>query len=427
MGFNFLALARFFCMHFRVSDVWKIDPRQGRTEAWTLMSRPGGVGVEPRTLALEVGSVLKEGSEQNIETFRFQLNGDARQQVVRCPLVSESPRCRFMTKPASMGDTQHVCLLNVVTRNIWSSMPIRMVARFPFYPVGDGGKREALDRLEAEAGAVPGAYLEFGNTPKQGQDVERLPVEERLDHGFLNRFFVASMALVTEGNLRNGVVPIPRAVCLDVGLPVFKGPPPPPSGYDGDPQTWNEHWLKANAGEHHIQMFYALPVNHVLAWGLRSEAFAAKRKLPSLRFQFVPPPHAGMGDKPLLLYYLVADLHFEGLVREVQRVWMGKVDMRPLSALSFELYPMCNKRDYPDLPQHVEVVGGVVALRSYLTYLAPEPGAVNDQIIAQLIPTLCPGFPEPDGWEPYSQEELTFIDGAVRHGGGGASAFQRTK
>jgi len=420
LGFKFKELARYLCIYFRVTDVWKIDPRQGRVEAWTLMIEGAGqgaaVGIKPRTLAVEVGSVLQMDAK-SIETFKFAIDGDPLQQVVRCPLVNNTPRCRFLSPPR--GDLEHVCLLNVVTRNVWCSTPVSMAARFPFYPVGDKGKREALDKLQLEGGAVPGPYMQFGATPKDGADVDKVPVEESLVHGFLNRFYVATMALVNDSNLRNGVVPIPYAECLAAGLPVFKGPPPPPSDYEGDVETWNRNWLEHTAKEHRIQCFYAIPVNHVLAWGLRNEAYATRRKLPSLRFQFIPPAHAGMGSNPVLLYFLVADLHFDFLVREVQQYWIGNVDVRPLASLSFELYPVCARSANPNVPANIDTVGGVAALRSYLTYLAPDVGAVKPEEIPNLIPTLCPGFPEPDGWVPYTRDEMTLIEHAAGGGGGG--------
>lgn len=397
---NFVVLARFFCERFRVVDVWQINPRQGRTEAWTLMGAP-------RTLGVEVGSVNNGGGEE-IKTFRFRLSSeqaDSEAQKVVCQLVP-SPLCRFLGPPK--GDLQHICLFNVITRGVWCNLPIEMAARFPFYPIGDGGQREALDKLMGEAGAVAGAYMRFASTAKDGADVETIPVREEIDHGFLNRFAAATLALVTDRNLRNGIMPIPYDVCVAAGLPVFRGPPPPPSQFEGDAQTWNEHWLRVTEGQHRIQCFYALPVNHVLAWALRDEEYAARKRLPSLRFQFVPPAHAGMGADPVLLYYLVADLHMQQMEEEFRRVWMGKVDMRPLSALSWELIPNCNGAHYPAIPKDTEAIVGVAMLRSYLTYLAPEPGLTEDAI-AELIPTLCPGFPEPSAWIPYDREEMTAI------------------
>ena len=403
---NFLALARFFCEHFRVTDVWKINPRQGRTEAWTLMGAP-------RTLGIEVGSVHVQGQE--ICPMRFRLSSesaDAEAQCVRLPVVP-SQTCRLLGNTPPQGDLEHICLFNVITRGMWSNLPISLAVRFPFYPIADGGQREALDKLMGEAGAVAGAYMRITPTAKEGADVEAVPVREQTDHGFLNRFAAATLALVTERNIRNGIVPIPYEACVVAGLPVFRGPPPPPSEWPHDAQSWNERWLEATKDQHRIQCFYAVPVNHVLAWALRDEQYAARRRLPSLRFQFVPPPHAGMGTEPVLLYYLVADLHMLALEDEFKRVWMGKVDMRPLSTLRWEFVPDCNRAHYPSIPAEMEAVQGVAMIRSYLTYLAPEPG-LNEDAIAQLIPTLCPGFPEPASWIPYDPDELTAIQMATQ-------------
>jgi hypothetical protein len=260
----------------------------------------------------------------------------------------------------------------------------------------------------ADGGAIAGAYMRFGATTKEGADVEAVPVREEIDHGFLNRFAAATLALVNESNLRNGIIEIPYDVCVAAGLPVYRGPPPPPSDWQGDPQVWVERWERDTADRHRIRCFYAVPVNHVLAWPLRNEQYAIRRRLPSLRFQFVPPAQAGMGAEPVLLYYLLADLHMNGVESEFRRVWMGKVDMRPLSSLSFDLIPECNRAQYPNISAETEAVAGVATVRSYITYLAPEPG-LTAEVISQLIPTLCPGFPEPGGWIPYDPEELTAL------------------
>lgn len=397
-GPDFKTLAIFFCKLFRVNDVWQINPRQGRRETWSLMS-------ELQTLGVEVGSVMHAPSTP-IRTFQFHLDQKPEEQAVRCPLAGDTPLCRFLNQPK--GDTEHMALINVTTRGVWGNLPINMAVRFPFYHVAEGGKRAELDRLMHEAGAISGAYMDFAATPKDGRDVLHVPLQEQPGYGFLNRQAVATLALVNEDNLRNGIIPIPYEVCVAARLPVFRGPPPPPSHMEDKVEIWNEHWLKANADKHRIQMFYAVPINHVLSWAMRNEAYATKKRLPFLRFQFVPPPHAGMGKDPVLLYFLVADFHMDGLINEFRSVWLNKIDMRPLQSLSFDLIPETNRALYPQIAKETELVAGVCMVRSYLTYMTPEPG-LTPQMLAELIPTLSGGFPEPGAWVPYDPDEVAAI------------------
>lgn len=398
---TFLVLARFFCEYFRVTDVRHIDPRQGRTEAWMLMGRPHILGVE-------VGSVYHGPGSPAPQPMQFALDAPSFGQRVACPLPATTrgdARCRYLSEPA--GDLAHVCLLGAVLRGVWSSVPVKLAVRFPFYPVGDQGAAEAMDRMVAAADGVPSAFLTFGATPKEGREVEAVAVREDLSHGFLNRYAAATLALVNERNLGNGIIAIPHAVCAEAGLPVFRGIPPPPTELEDNVPLWEELWTRKNEGRHRIQQFFAVPVNHVLAWALRDETYAARKRLPSLKFRYMSPE---AGATPVTAYYLVADLHMDQLRSWFCAHWMGKVDMRPLSSLSFEFVPDCERSHYPDLPADVRVVQGVATVRSYLTYMTPQPGLTQEGIDA-LIPTLCPAFPEPTGWIPYDEEEMTFIAG----------------
>src|SRR6185295_8283405 len=118
---TFLVLARFFCEYFRVTDICHIDPRQGRTEAWMLMS-------QPRTLGVEVGSVFHGAGTPPPQPMQFTMGAPSFAQRVACPLivngVHDNARCRYLSEPA--GDMAHVCLLGAVMRGVWSSVPITL-------------------------------------------------------------------------------------------------------------------------------------------------------------------------------------------------------------------------------------------------------------------------------------------------------------
>lgn len=411
-GFDTLLLARWFCQQARVYDIWQVDPRQGRTEAWTLM------GLEPQVLGVQTGSTK--------QLMRFKVHDavNGEDQAVHCPLEVDgsSPFIRFLNSPLPELDLQHVCLLQVVTRGVCSNMPIWLDHRFDWYHTADGGRREQADRLlERHTGANRGVYLRIEATAKEGKDVNEIAVAAKdPNRGFLSLPFVATMALVTKENLLNGIVHIPRDVCLAARLPVWTGraPMPPPHEFQGSPDQWQAVYLERTADEPRPQTMYAIPINHVLAWSLRNTEYANSCDLTPLHFQFRPPAAAAAAgidiSRPVILYYLLPDLQFQRVVAGIQRDWLGKVDMRPLSSMAFDYIPECDRTLYPNLKQEEPlIVEGFCVAQSYLTYLAPKRQNITAAEIATFIPTLCPGFPEPD--TPLTPDEAALLQQQQAH------------
>jgi hypothetical protein len=215
-------------------------------------------------------------------------------------------------------------------------------------------------------------------------------------------------------------------VCLEANLPVFRGVPDPPEmflvhaleamtlGKDGHTkavlseeqkmearqhlsQKFKQNW-EANADPNgRMNTFFAIPINHLLAWCLHSEDYALQHGYRAEQFRFIPPPNnEGIPQEPIVLYYLIGDVMFHKLVAEFKRVWMNNVDMRPLTSMAFEFLPQLDRTRYPQIPKDVKTVQGVMSLRSYVTYLVPPK--LNRDTIDALAPTLVPGFPSCHQW-----------------------------
>lgn len=71
-----------------------------------------------------------------------------------------------------------VCVYNIVCKHIWSNVPINVAGRLNFYHKGinEMQQSEAQDNLFAAAGAVKGAFISIGRTPKEGQDINVVPM-----------------------------------------------------------------------------------------------------------------------------------------------------------------------------------------------------------------------------------------------------------
>jgi len=85
---------------------------------------------------------------------------------------------------------------------------------------------EEQDKLFEAAGAIKGSYLSVASTPQNGMDIEVAPMP-KLGFACANEFFTATMALINEKNLFNGIIEIPNDVCVAAKLPVYKGAPEP--------------------------------------------------------------------------------------------------------------------------------------------------------------------------------------------------------
>jgi hypothetical protein len=266
-----------------------------------------------------------------------------------------------------------------------------------------------------------GSFFQMAPTATAGgADMDAAPLREQ-SFAYQNPHFVRTMALVTDTNLMNGILRIPFEVCVAARLPVWKGPPEPDAnmlakllkGMDigaGTPEAaavvhqWQEECMADYKDAARSTFFYAVPINHVLAWGYHSEEYRAQQGHRVEEFRFTPPSLSKDADG-ILLYYLVPDGFFEPMVRSFHARWMGKVDVRPLASIGFEFGGGGGK-----------ATGFTVAMRAYLKFFS-VPRGLPPATVAKLAPTLDPDFPPCHMWsvdevarqmaiERHAQEQL---------------------
>lgn len=429
--YNRELVEKFLCQHHGVEGPWKIVPFGRMKEAWEVM-RPVTLTVEAR-----------------LEGVRYDIrNPNPEAQAIRCTVGTE--QCKMMCSPEPPAtqrfkhpatkmpmalDFDRVCPYSVVTRHVRSDLDVPVVVRLNFYHQGLNvlEKQEEHDDLLALGGSIKGAYMSVERTPPFGKDVE-LHALKRREFSYCNEFFAATMALINNDNLRNGLVVLPPDLCLAAGLPIWRGAPEPPedvllagafSGLSmsaGDQQRaaqeareeFQAKWLAKTANQKRVSYFVAVPINHVLAWGLHSEDYCVQHGVRREEFFFSPPLEAAKAagmPRPddILLYYLVPDVTLEAMIVNFKERWMGRVDVRPLSSVAFDVVPLTGARRYPGVAPEVTHVTGNVLVRSTISYMvAPVLTAAQ---IANLAPALSPTFTSCHQWDPVqAQREREIVD-----------------
>lgn len=427
--FNWRNVKAFLCRYHGVTDPSEIRPYGGMPDAHSFM----------RPVQLCVESTLTDA--------QFSFDRTAEEQCVSRAIVPSADALpRVKAKRPDTGaeladDINRVYVFSIITRHVKSTVPIHVAVRLNFYHASLPDTVRERDAINAAAGGIRGEYTTIeGCTNAAGIDLAVAPLP-RLDFGTSNEFCVATMALIDETNLMNGIVPIPHEVCELLGLPVYKEhgwePVLTPEAleqelrkvdrFDSPEQraeaigyiraAFNARVAQlgaaraaAVAAQKTVSSYVAVPANHVLAWGLCSADFAVEHELPVTPFEFV---HKGIA---VLLYFLVDNVSFARITKLVREAWMSKIDARPLSSVAFEFLPKVasgadRARMYPDVPAEVREVRGSIAMRSYISYqVAPVLSAVQR---AQLAPVRHPKFP-PSGRFVRGPGGAAEIDAAVR-------------
>jgi hypothetical protein len=144
-----------------------------------------------------------------------------------------------------------------------------------------------------------------------------------------------------------------------------------------------------------INCFYAVPINHIIAWPLQSDNVTRTSGYKAEKFIFQPPTPAGATKvpDPVLLFYLVADVYVKRLISYVETTWMPLVDARPLRSLSIELIPVTTAAT---VPNDAHRVGGYAGVKGFVKYACAPP--LSDRVIDSLAPMLAPDFPPAHYW-----------------------------
>jgi hypothetical protein len=434
-----------------------------------LANRPNGVfGVMPdawslvreRTLGVEFGSVKREDGSPNTElVFHLDDDGKSRmQQAISCYMSPQNKEtCRFLDDPRIPakecwvnpgtgqpvgGDLSKAHIYQWVVRHRRSTVPINVDVSLlhTHHGINQVQDLETQDKLFEGAGGTKGAFMTVTQTTVDGEDVKHVPIPS-MGFGPTSPAFVKTMMLVNRDNIKNGIIKIPREVCLEARLPVYKGTPEADErvleglmsqmSLEGDADKaearqkmmdaaergWNES-LKNDPSKERVECFYAVPVMHVLSWPLHSDAFLQQKKVEVELLRFRP---AGEGNDPVALYYLVSDVFFQGMVDgffDSSLGWWDKLDCRPLNETGVKLVPFTDRARYKDtIPGDVHTVKGMTMIRSYIKYMVPPVG-LSPQAIASLAPTLAPGFLRSEEYVSEEEQQQLAVDKAMRERGG---------
>lgn len=433
-------IERFLCAHHKVDHPWQFIPFGNMIEAWEVM--------RPVTLTVEC----------QVPKVTFFPHQSPESQVIKLPVVNNPSRgTRFLDSAAPAAanrflhpvskqpiplDFERVCTYSIVTRHLASSVQWPVAVRLNFYHTGKEllEHRAEHDAMMEAGGAVRAAFVTLSPTSAVGQDVE-VAAMPREPFAYRNEFFTSTMALVNSSNLQNGVVTIPFDICIKAGLPVFQGTistmaaaaaattcSATPMVGDADDEdadddlanslmsmsiSETEQKLMETAKKRELKpitSWRAIPINHVLAWGMQSDEFARDRGLRVYSFYFTPPPELSVSSpeegkpqkKPddILLYYLIDDIAYYQLLDYFAAAWMNKVDVRPLESIAFEMLPL----QAPSRGRGPEQVSGAVTVRSSITYYVPPK--LSAAQIANLAPALCADFPTCHEWNPWKMPYL---------------------
>lgn len=328
------------------------------------------------------------------------------------------------------SDLDQVCIYSISTRRYAHDFPISIAPRLNYYPRAMSELQDAkeTDEIFGAAKSAKGGFTLLQPSGGKDQDLSSVPMPE-LQFAYQNRFFVRTWAMINETNIRNGLVPIPPNVCQEARLPLGstckievpkelwleqlkfkkiadqKSPEAQEIRREMD-EKYRQEIMEQYPDAKPIEFWYAVPINHVLAWGYASEDYTAERNHKAYKFKFTPPAPSGGGGgaDPVVLYFIVPNTLIEANIKSAMENMIGKTDKQNIRNVGFQFLPHPSPKEMP--PKAMDC-HGTMKLRTYVSYYSGpklQPGT-----IANLAPCLCPGFPSPHQWSDEEQNKLQAI------------------
>lgn len=415
--FDWFVIEAFLKDKFDVPDMQFLKPFGERRAAFSLMRN-----VE---LGVQVGSV---GQAPLPVTFQGP-------DPKSCRLNPTEPTCVFLNSPTPAGDPvlrpdtkqplpwdlDDIACYSISCSHAWSSFVLYIAARINFRHKGmeELYETKETDAIYKAAGGIEGAFMTIKNTPATGVELRDCFPFVKQKYGYLNEQFVATMALINQNNIKHGIFALPADLCKKARMVVYEGVPEPPqgemermlNGMGASPsdasavaqarERLQQNWREAQVEKQGVdtfaeckfnEYFIAVPVNHVLAWPLKSERFVEEHGFRAYQFRVLYPGAA----ESEVLYYFIGNADFDVLFNFFCSTWIDKVDHRPLSQIGFEFVPMYGMPEYPEALKNASAFSGLIALRSYLTYMVHP--RMPQATIDNLAPMLHPNFPPPHEW-----------------------------
>ena len=234
---------------------------------------------------------------------------------------------------------------------------------------GMGDHIDLFNRIaETVTPGIGGMFLEVQN-PNDEWKTLPIPASPFLSldktkgiFGYVNAHFQSTYCLANADNITNGIVIIPPEACHQFGLPVFKGAPPPPNDYTGSKEEWERDYvdifLKQRNNLNVVTHWAVIPVDHVAAWGLNSDSYAAKYRLSSEKL-FVRKSD----EEGVLMYHVVDNNTLNRLLEFCRREKTLRTDFRDFRQMAFQCAPLVGRGGTPTDDQFNLSVSFKVALQ----------------------------------------------------------------
>ena len=302
-------------------------------------------------------------------------------------LLPRKPFCNPVNGQPLRPNLEKVAVFSVVVRHAINTVPRQIGLRLNFkhQALDDAQKTSEREEFQHIMGAPKGVFYNIPpSTPLEGIDVRSFGLKT-LDHHYANIEFIRSMAYVTKDNVMNGILHLPRDLCISAGLDVYQGPPPPPNGVPvKDTEAYEKAYLEQYRKNHNMDPphhWVAIPYNHVLSWGWHLDPITRK---DVFSYDIVDVGIQGKGR----LYYLVQNNWFEKKYASFERHFLDKVAFFDLKEIGVEFIPILN---VPSAKQGSHIVNGVTQATGHFGYMTfPH---MTPSIVKQLAPCMSPNFP----------------------------------
>ena len=332
------------------------------------------------------------GTEHNVKaTFTFQ--GDV------CAAVESEQqvqRIRFGDLPPDQVDrnpnpfNRDLCVSGIYSMTALSgssTYPVFTTYRSSYMHPAFEAAMEQQNREQVALGGIAGTVMHL--PPSPGPEGSEQDLGTRIinqgDYKFMYPDVIRTLANITPSNLMNGIVMIPRPVCIQAyhekAFPVYR-----PQEADLD---------ESEAMDDKLLFWYFVPTNHVLAWPLNvAPEHRVKQRFNVLEYRY--RARKSHGGQVHVLGLLVCNNTLNRARNSFLARMLGRAYLSDLRDLDLQMIPNFRQRG-KDPAQDTLIKRdnvchhGVATIRVLIGYYLFETLTPEQQ--RTLCPTLAPGFP----------------------------------
>jgi hypothetical protein len=235
---------------------------------------------------------------------------------VPCSLQDSSTDLALHTKNASIDLQTPSCIfsLSIAGAKNFTSAETAICAQ-NYLPRAMEMRQDEYDRVQSIFMNQPKGVIEIVPPNFNANYPVPVFVSRQEDHSaFVNPHFIRTVALLNPTNIMNGILIIPRELCMA----------------DDRFVVWKPHAIDEEPPADAVHHWYLIPPRHILAMHLGHFENWAKNK--------VGDPHPVVWRKQednSILCFALSDVELEARKRQVLQRWCNLISPRPLSHLSF--------------------------------------------------------------------------------------------